>query len=404
MIHYLFFIILFIILVIIILLNIYIKWKFRFWSLQPVFHLYDFHYMLFPPGVIMHHLPPKNRYTNFQKIETLLFNKVSELKLKKFINFIRKNYLQNKGNTFNPEKSNIVPYFTSHNTNCFFTFYIQDEQLIHSKTNEIITDKKIIGVMTSRPLHVKINNGNADASFDVYYVDYLCVDTSYRKKGIAPEIIQTHEYNQRHLNKNISISLFKREGQLTGIVPLTIYSTFGFHVTKWYKPGSLSSEYSLLEINGENIHFLVNFLKNNYDTFDIVIIPEFSNILELIKSNNIFIYVILCQDEIICAYFFRKTCTFIDKDLEVLTCFASINGFGSNHSLDVFIHGYKVVFWKIAEKYRFGYAAIECVSHNHIIIQNLILKTKPHIVSPTAYFFYNFAYNRFKPEKTLIIN
>jgi hypothetical protein len=129
--------------------------------------------MLFPPGVIMHHLPPKNRYTNFQKIETLLFNKVSELKLKKFINFIRKNYLQNKGNTFNPEKSNIVPYFTSHNTKCFFTFYIQDEQLIHSKTNEIITDKKIIGVMTSRPLHVKINNGNADASFDVYYVDYL---------------------------------------------------------------------------------------------------------------------------------------------------------------------------------------------------------------------------------------
>ena len=358
--------------------------------------------MLFPPGVIMHHLPLKNRYTNFQNIETLDFTKVSDIKLKKFINFIRRHYLQNKGNTFIPEKTNIVPYFTSHNTKCFFTLYSQYEQLIRSKTNEIITDKKIIGVMTSRPLHVKINYGNDDASFDVYYVDYLCVDSSYRKKGIAPEIIQTHEYNQRHLNKNISISLFKREGQLTGIVPLTIYSTFGFHVTKWYKPGGLSSEYSLLEINGENIHFLVDFLKNQNDNFDIVIIPEFSNILELIKTNNIFIYVILYQDEIICAYFFRKTSTFIEKDLEVLTCFASINS-SPNYS-EIFIHGYKVIFWKIAEKHQFGYAAIECVSHNYIIINNLVLKTRPHIISPTAYFFYNFAYNRFKPEKTLIIN
>lgn len=400
MINYLFFIILFIILMIIIL-SIYIKLKFRFWSIQPVFHIYDFYYMLFPPGVIMHHLPLKNRYTNFQNIETLDFTKVSDIKLKKFINFIKKNYLQNKGNTFTPEKTNIVPYFTSHNSKCFFTLYSQDEQLIRSKTNEIITDKKIIGVMTSRPLHVKINNGNADASFDVYYVDYLCVDSSYRKKGIAPEIIQTHEYNQRHLNKNISISLFKREGQLTGIVPLTIYSTFGFHVTKWNKPEGLSGEYSLLEINSENIHFLVDFFKNHNDNFDIVIIPEFSNILELIKSNNIFIYVILYQHEIICSYFFRKTSTFIDKDLEVLTCFASINS-SPNYS-EIFIHGYKVIFWKIAEKYRFGYAAIESVSHNHIIINNLVLKTRPHIVSPTAYFFYNFAYNRFKPEKTLII-
>jgi hypothetical protein len=71
---------------------------------------------------------------------------------------------------------------------------------------------------------------------------------------------------------------------------------------------------------------------------------------------------------------------------------------------NIFIHGYKIIFWKIAEKYNFGYAAIENVSHNYIIINNIMLKTKPHVISPTAYFFYNFAYNRFKPEKTLIIN
>lgn len=401
MINYLFFIILLIFLLIV-FINLYIKYKFRFWSSQPVFHIYDFHYMFFQPGILMHSLPEKNRYTNFKDIESILFTNISDLKMKKFINFIQKNYLQNKDNIFNPNKENVIPYFKGHNSKCFFTFYYLDENLVDSKTSNIITNKKIAGVITCRPLHVKINNGNKNANFDVYYVDYLCVDKEYRKKGLAPEIIQTHEYNQRHLNKNISVSLFKREGQLTGIVPLTIYSTYGFHVTKWHKPNELHSSYSIIQITSENLHFLVDFLKTNNHLFDIVIIPDFSNILEVIKTNNIFIYVVIYQDKIICAYFFRKTSTFIENDLEVLTCFSSINS-SMNYS-NIFIHSYKIIFWKIAEKYNFGYAAIENVSHNYIIINNIMLKTKPHVISPTAYFFYNFAYNRFKPEKTLIIN
>ena len=52
----------------------------------------------------------------------------------------------------------------------------------------------------------------------------------------------------------------------------------------------------------------------------------------------------------------------------------------------------------------FGFAAIENISHNNIIIQNIKLKTQPLIISPTAYFFYNFAYPTFKSNKVFIIN
>ena len=65
-------------------------------------------------------------------------------------------------------------------------------------------------------------------TFKAFYVDNLCVHKDMRNKGIAPKIIQTHEYIQRHKNKNICVSLFKREGNLTGIVPLTIYTTYQF--------------------------------------------------------------------------------------------------------------------------------------------------------------------------------
>ena len=124
-----------------------------------------------------------------------------------------------------------------------------------------------------------------------------------------------------------------------------------------------------------------------------------TNIIELIKTNNIFIYVILLDDEIICAYFFRKTCTFVEKNMEVLSCFASINNCDDN----IFIQGFKISFWNIADKNNFGFCAIENISHNNVIINNLLIKTHPMVVSPTAYFFYNFAYYSFKHDKVLII-
>jgi hypothetical protein len=159
--------------------------------------------------------------------------------------------------------------------------------------------------------------------------------------------------------------------------------------------------YTLLEITEQNFHFLLDFIKINNEKFDIIINSDISNIIELIKTKNIFIYVILLNNEIISAYFYRKSCTFIEKGLEVLSCFASINNCDSE---EVFIHGFKISFWKTSEKNNFGFAAIESISNNNIIINNLILKTAPLLISPTAYFFYNFAYSTFNPEKVLIIN
>jgi hypothetical protein len=141
-------------------------------------------------------------------------------------------------------------------------------------------------------------------------------------------------------------------------------------------------------------------MKENNEKFDIVINTEVTNIIELIKTKNIFIYSIIVDDNIVCAYFFRKSCVQIEKGIEVLSCFASISNIDDN----IFIQGFKISFWKIAAENYFGFAAIENISDNNIIIDNIKQKTKPTIVSPTAYFFYNFAYPTFKSNKVLIIN
>jgi len=394
--------ILFFALLIVFIIYIYIRLKYGFWVIQPVFHVYDFSYMFNSPGIIQDSLPDKNKYTNFKDIETIVFSDLTSIQKTRFTNLIKTNYLQNKDNIFSPKSENIIPYFIGHNDKSFVSFFYEDNHMIDLKKGTMITDRKIVGAMTSRPLHVIINNDkkNINTKFRMYYVDYLCVDKLHRKKGIAPQIIQTHHYNQRHINKNITISLFKREDELTGIVPLCVYSTYGFHVDKWTKPLDLSSEYKLLEINAQNFRFLYDFIQINNNKFDIIINTEVTNILELIKTKNIFIYVILCDENIQCCYFYRKSCVQIEKGLEVLSCFGSI----CHCNEDIFIQGFKISFWKIAAENYFGFSAIENLSHNNIIINNIILKTKPLIVSPTAYFFYNFAYPTFNSQKVLIIN
>jgi hypothetical protein len=164
---------------------IYIKLKFGFWVSQPVFHIYDIGYMLRVPGIINHLLPEKNKYTNFKNINTFIFSELTSIQTQRFIHLIRTNYLQNKENIFTPIRENIIPYLSSHNDKTFVSFYNEDNFMLDIKKGTTITDKKMVGVITSRPIYIFINNNDKNANFRAYYVDYLCVDKLYRKKGIA---------------------------------------------------------------------------------------------------------------------------------------------------------------------------------------------------------------------------
>ena len=385
----------------IILFFCYIRLKYKFWALQPVFHFYDLYYWFVNVGIIRKELPEKNRYTNFTSIRTFPFEDIKDKVLKEIVLLIGLNYLRNKENTFSPKKENIVPYFVGHNSKTFWTYFEEPDILIDNKTGSTIEESKIIGIITSRPLHVKINNGRKDAIFDVYYVDYLCVNKNKRKQNIGPQLIQTHEYNQSHQNRNICVSLFKREEELTGIIPLTVYKTVCFNMGKWTKPNNLDARITVLTGDKQNMYYLYNFINETARKWEITIYPEMSNLMELVATKNIFVKMLVVEGNIEAAYIFKKTCTFIEKDKEIISCIASINGLSKSE----FIHGFKVSLWSIINDHvNFKYLVIEDISDNNVLIQNISIKTFPMIVSPTAYFFYNFAYSPFKSEKCLIIN
>jgi len=411
---------------VVITLFMYIRVKYQFWNAQPVFHIYDIYYYLFPPGVIRYELPDKNKFCNFVNIQTIPYSSASELQIDTLISFTRKHYLANKENTFSPTRENIAPYFTGHHCESFITIYTEPKLLMDTKTNTTIESANTVSVMTSRPIHVSINNGDKDAYFTAYYVDYLCVDSSFRKKGIAPQMIQTHEYNQRHANKKVVVSLFKREGELTGIVPLCVYSSYGYDFSKSShtfinNTTSLPSSLNVVKVEVKSMYLLIDFMKSRQSMFDIVCVSETSNLVELVKTQNMYCYVVIENHVVLHAYFFRKTCTFMEKGVEVLSCIASIKGVDrksmlintntntntntNNNDLSIFVSGYKTAITKIQSLYpAFTYMVIENVSDNHILVKEINRGCEPDIVHPTAYFFYNFAYRSFSPQKVLIIN
>lgn len=391
--------ILFFTFIIILIIYVYIKFKFGFWTYLPVFHTYNIKYKFFPIGIINHNLPIKNKYTNFKNIETIVYSELSELKINKFTNFVKKKYMQNGYSQFLPNMQNITTYFNCHNGKSFISFFNEDILLADLKKGKNVTDSRIVGIITTRPIRIFINNQDKDAVFNAYYIDYFCLETKTEKNEIFPQLIQTHYYNQCHITSKINPCFFKSDNVELGIVPLCKYSVYEFTVTKWSKPDDFSPHFKLIEINPQNFYLLFDFIKNISHKFDIIMYADCSNIVELIKTKNIFIYAIVFQEEIKCAYFFRKTCIFIEKSLEIVSCFASIN----NCEKDIFIQGFKISFWKIITENNFGHASVENISDNNIIIDNLCMKTNPVSIKMSAYYFYNFAYHTFLSAKTFIL-
>jgi hypothetical protein len=403
----------------------YVKIKYKFWALQPVMHVYDIQYWFFKRGIIRKKLPEKNKYCNFKSIETITFDKASDPQLSDLMHLIQTNYLRNAGNVFAPSKQHIVPYFTSNHTPAYWSFY-WEEMLIQNKS-DIINHKQLIGCITSRPLHVTIHtmsvnsNGNNVVEFDAYYIDYLCIHKNHRKKGIAPELIQTHEYNQSHRNLSIQVSLFKRENELTGIVPLCAYDTYIFSMHNWCAPVSTDASINVVRCGKDNLKYVIDLLSKK-DLFDIIIVNSIGNFTELIQTSNIYVYMMICADEIVGAYFFRNPCISIEKGKKALSCFASIFNRQANcieHNkqsrerwLNMFVHGFKIaltmalnVLTTTQEKNEaYHYIVVERIGHNSSIVDDLLIKTAPYSVSSTAYFFYNFAYPTFNPDNVLILS
>lgn len=390
-------------------LVLYLKCKMPFWSKQPVFHLYNLLYWLSgPPGIINPSLPLVNKYVDLFNIKTFSLEDLNNIDI--ICEFIKTNYIYSavganavgtvgaQGTIYSPTKNNLIEYLQHSNHPGYFTVYQESKMFLTPEKELSMND--IIAVISARPLYVRLSKksllGSKKIMFTTYYVDNLCVQPAYRKKNIAATMIQTHYYNLRQQNKQINTCLFKREGELNAIVPLMTFKTYCLNLGKGNP--ILPIYISLIEIGSSQLHLFIDFIKSQMGKFSCVILPDVSNITNLIKTENFRIYCLIDKElnSIIACYVFRIIALTYDGE-KTVECIATI----ADCSKEIFQQGFLAACNTLQAKEEINLVLLEETAHAHLLLPNPSFSIK--FTSPTAFFFYNYACYSIKAKECLII-
>ena len=406
------------IIVLLICVVIWINSIHKLWSKQPMFRIYNLKYFIFPPGIIQHNLPVPNNLCDFfftqtvemkfqdNKEKTLIFSFSPKL-ITHFTNFLRKNATISHSINYRPKAKQIVPYFQNNLHPSYLTVYTNSLQNL--KVEEF---SSIEGYITSRPIELWLDG----YKIIIYFMDYLCVKRNKRNKGLTHKLIQSHIYKQRHENKAIDITLFRKSKPLKLIVPFVVYLTYGFDLHYWKIPTRMHSRFKILEINKENFFYCREILHNvTKFYFTCCVFPTMSNIATLIDTGNLIMYALLENKEIISLYIFKNpTCYKLEKqslddsdnsknnirEKKIIQCLGSVN---NSQKTNLFILGFHHTIFLLRKK-KFEFVLIDNIAHCDAIIENILTKYTPKVYQEQSYYFHNFAYKTKKSNDVIIIS
>ena len=382
-------------------LKFFIYKKFGFWAYQPVFHYFNILYWIYPIGVVNNKLPKVNKFCNFLNVITNEFELIDEKLISDNVEFIQNNYYNNNYSKYLPSIIEFQENLKCNNYKTIISNYYLYNGINTNNTNNI-NNKKIIGIITSKPLNMNIYN----KYYRIYYVDNLCIDKDHRKKNIAPELIQTHEYMHSHKNNKFQISLFKREGELTGIVYLTKYINYQYSIDDINRFYLKKNNINILKINKKNITLLITLLNEKRNKFDCFIISDLSNLINLINNDIYNIYGIVINNKLMSCYFFKNSNMYYYNDIDLsfniksLEFFASIN----NTNNSIFVSGFINSLYEI-NKSNYKYLIIDNISHNNIILDDFKNKNiNDCYKNKNAFFLYNYIERPINSNSVFIIS
>lgn len=369
----------------------FIKIKFHFWSIQPVFHIYDLYYWIRPNQIVEPALPEINKYVNLIDIKTKKVEDLTDLETSRFCSFLKSFYLRTKHTNYVPEPRHVMEYLKGSNHPSFVSMYKTPKLLFDAEG--AIADDELSSVISARPLHVTLKN---QRTFPTYYVDNLCVNPAMRKQGVAPKAIQTLYYDIRRGNKKINTCLFKREGEMTAIVPLTTFRCKGYKLNHIIETPLPHASMQVIEITKQNLTLLADFIAQRRPHLDCAIVPDITSIANIIKSGNIAVYGIIENGKLISVYLLRDAASEYDGK-RAMEAVSSLN---ACHHQDIFISGFTTAIHRAAKKWKCDLVLVDGLGGNGLLTKSL--GAEPFLVSPSAFFLYNYATFTVPPEKCFI--
>jgi len=338
-------------------------------------------------------IPNIDKYVNLIDIQTIAVSEMTPETVSEFCNFIKTYYLRNKGTEYLPEESHIMEYLKGSNHPSYVSIYRRPKNAFQCNFD----DEEINSVISARILYITIKG---QSPFPIYYIDNLCVNPKMRKKGIAPKAIRTLYYELRRKNTKVNTYLFKREGEMTAIVPITTFLCKGYDIS-CIEPIELPhTSMALIEVTAKNLHLLTDLVKMKEPNLDCVIVPDLTNLANIINTNSISIYGILESHKLIAAYVLRDSATIYDEEASMeIVCSLSACYFK-----EIFISGFSKAINICSEKWKCSKVLLEGVGDNNVLAEYIERRHfKPFMTSPSAFFLYNYISYTQKADKCFII-
>lgn len=395
------FIIQYIFLIIILFLTIFylsIKLLYPFWNLQPVLHPYDlFRHIYLSLGAEPFIILSKNllisyKFIDLININTFNYSKITDSQKKEVISLLRRKYIYSSDILFDID-----------------TFFLDNLINIGHNQPSFVSIAKG-GCCFSYPIIFTIPHLNI--SKKAYFIDLFTVDT------VQPQILfQTHEYNQRLTNSlnGGNISFFKKEviGYL-GISPFLQTYTYLYPILqkRFYllknKLLPIDIQLIIIDKKGNNFNYIIDFFKLNIIN---TITIDLSSILNLIKINYLFVFIMIQKEQILAIYFFRDTKLLYEqyssvdnnsKCIELLNSYNNINH--PNH--DLFYNGFIEALRLLSTKINLDFRLIQIpdISLGNSIILNKWNNKNTYILKTfLAYYFFNFCWKCNKDNILIIV-
>ena len=431
----------------------YIKIRYPFWNMQPVFHSYDYwRYFSRTPFQIQYGRSLKTKYTTPKTVKTYSFLDISEKQLAQFVDLLQCHYISSEHILTMVDTQTIQTYLTGQNQSSYVSFFQEDsyKAIINQDPSavsilDILATPVPIGCISSRPVRLFIwDRANVIHDKMAYYWDHLCVHRDFQKKNLGRNLIQTLEYVQREKNPDIPISIFKKEQTLCeGIVPLVKYKVSTFYLRNVRIP-PLPPHFTVVRIFLENMDILSDFLygishpqivgqdnsqdaangandqknksdKNSKNTensqnktspFSFCAFPEIGALAALVKSQLWYIYAVKRETHIYGLYFLKNAKTNYDppinteqdtknakttEQLNLLECVSSVSNMSGPLNSGLFFAGFLHALRDIMGLTEPKYKMISFtdLGHNGQILDKWRWKYSPLFEHSAAYYMYN---------------
>jgi hypothetical protein len=169
-----------------------------------------------------------------------------------------------------------------------------------------LVDSRLIGFTSSRGIQIWILGTMCSA----YYMDWFCLSRHTQNQKLAAyQLFQTHEWNQRVADKNVHVTLFRRDTHLcAGVVPFVRFQSATYALRN-LQIEALPPNFQLKLVRPDHhTHFVYDFL-DQFDMrqlFDAAAFVDKASIYELLASRQLFVGALVQKEQLYGLYFLKN--------------------------------------------------------------------------------------------------